>query len=209
MTKILDTLIINLLTFSLVIAASFVVCSKVLIYSIFSLTTVFALGIWFFVYSGAEYVMVLFLIIYLGAVLVFSLFVLMLLDKKYWNLQSNEQSKINLFFNNFIFFGFSMLLIYTSNLSLSKFQFEKPLIIMESLTNTNFQLTNVEEIGLLLYTDFSLLLIIGGIILLVAILGCVTLIKPYSGCKQKDFNKLQENGFEPSTPAFSERCSNH
>lgn len=183
MTNILDTIIINLLTFLIIIAASLVVCSKVLIYSIFSLTTVFALGIWFFAYSGAEYVMLLFLIIYLGAILVFSSFALMLLDKKYWNLQSKEQSNINLIVNKTIFILASLTLIFILNLSASRFDFDKPYYIIQPLTNENLQLTNVEEVGLLLYTDFSLLLIIGGVVLLVAIVGCVTLIKPYTGRK--------------------------
>lgn len=188
MTKFLDTIIINLLTFLIIIAASMVVCSKVLIYSIFSLTTVFALGIWFFVYSEAEYVMILFSIIYLGAILVFFSFALMLLDKKYWNLQSRQQAKINIVINKLLFFSASIALIFTLNLALSKFEFDKIYYIIQPLTNENLQLTNVEEIGLLLYTDFSLLLIIGGVLLLVAIIGCVVLIKPYTGRKDnKDF----------------------
>lgn len=181
MTKSLDFIIINLLTILIIIAATLVICSKTLIYSIFSLVAVFAIGIWFFAYSDAEYVMLLFLIIYLGAVLVFSPLVLMLLDKKYWIIHSNSvDSVILLVFTKIIFIIFSCLLIYTLNSAILKFNFNTTYFNHVLLTATNLQLTNVEEIGLLLYSDFILLLLIGGLVLLIAIIGCVILIKPYT-----------------------------
>jgi NADH-quinone oxidoreductase subunit J len=187
MTKSLDFILINLLTILIIIAATLVICSKTLIYSIFSLVAVFAIGIWFFAYSDAEYVMLLFLIIYLGAVLVFFSFALMLLDKKYWIIYSkNTDSHTVLILTKFFFIIFSFILIYTLSLSISKFNFENAYYNQVVLTTKNLQLTNVEEIGLLLYSDFILLLLIGGLVLLIAIIGCVILIKPYTRKMKKN-----------------------
>ena len=181
MTQSLDFLIINLLIILILIAATFVICSKTLIYSIFSLVAVFAIGIWFFVYSDAEYVMLSFSIIYLGAVLVFSLLALMLLDKKYWIIHPKiTENNVVFFWNKIFFIFFCFILLLTLNISISKFNFSANYCNTIILNSEILQLTNVEEIGILLYSDFILLLVIGGLILLVAIIGCVVLIKPYT-----------------------------
>jgi NADH-quinone oxidoreductase subunit J len=179
----IDNIILSLLTILTILAASLAICARTLLYSVFSLILVFAAGIWFFVYVGAEYIMVLFLIIYMGAILVFFLFVLMLLDKKYWLLRSGgETFNVSLIATKLAFMFFAIITISTINLIVAQFNFGDvnyvTIITSDSLLQPT-TLTNIELIGLVLYTEYSLVLVIGGLVLLNAIIGCVLLIKPY------------------------------
>jgi NADH-quinone oxidoreductase subunit J len=172
-------IIIVLLSLLLLFFVSCAIFSNNLIYSIFSLIFYFISGLWFFVFFKAEYAMVLFLIIYLGAIVVFFLFVLMLIDKQYWNLAPIP----NIF--NFIWSGFYFLFFVLIFLSFCLYFLiinfsHAPASFILVATSTLFysSLTNVEKIGILLYSEYGLLLIIGGLILLVAILGCILIIRP-------------------------------
>jgi NADH-quinone oxidoreductase subunit J len=181
------TTIILLLIFNQICFAIAAIFSRHLVFSVFSLIFFFFNGIWFFIFYKAEYCMVLFLIIYLGAIVVFFLFVLMLVERKYWvlpsiyaNLKNKDSSfpyflSLVLFLTIMICFFLFVFNGFISFFGLETVAFEFTTHVVDSYSVGH---TNVEKIGFALYSEFALLLIIGGLILLVSIIGCVLIIQP-------------------------------
>lgn len=191
-------ILIFLISFAVFISAISAIFSRNLIFSVFSLIFYFFSGIWFFLFYKAEYVMVLFLIIYLGAIVVFFLFVLMLIDKKYWEMRTQTSLLFSgssffsfrylsflILFIFSVFVVFTLLIIGLQNFNVTD-DMSLFLLFSQDKIITNFILSNSEKIGIALYSEFGLLLIIGGVILLVAIVGCVLIIRPFRPKKKKD-----------------------
>lgn len=170
----MEYIYIYILILLLLLSACLCVASNDLILTIFLLALTILSGIFIFPFLDAEYVMVIFLIIYLGAIVVFFLFGVMLLNLRY-NLNENRQ-KIG--FLIFVVFFFSLFYILCYFGLYSIFPSESITVVFE-LNEIQFlflSLTNVEKIGLCLYTEFSFLLIIGMVTMLIAILGCIAFI---------------------------------
>jgi NADH-quinone oxidoreductase subunit J len=120
---------------------------------------------------GTEFFSFLFLIVYVGAIAVLFLFVVMMLNIKINPIKIDKSSifPIGLFI-------FGIIASQVTNIMDNQFIFLKE----SSLTYTtwfvaNKYLTNIEVIGAVLYTKYSLLFIICGLILLVAMIGSIVL----------------------------------
>lgn len=120
---------------------------------------------------GAEFFSFMFLIIYVGAIAVLFLFVVMMLNIK------NNPIKISKF--SILPVGLIIFCILTTQiLSLMDDHFsllKTYTLIYTSWLDENRYLTNIEVLGLYLYTKFSLLFLLCGLILLVAMIGAIVL----------------------------------
>ena len=120
---------------------------------------------------GAEFFSFMFLIVYVGAIAVLFLFVVMMLNVKVNPLKINSFSIFPI--GLIIFFILSIQIISVSNNTFSKIKTDY--LIYTSWLQENTSLTNVEVIGNVLYTKYSLLFILCGFILLVAMIGAIVL----------------------------------
>ena len=177
-TLILIKIICYLLSIFLILGSCLVISSYKLIYSIFSLVLVFFCGIWFFVIYDAEYALFIFLVVYLGAIVIFFIFVIMLLNptiNKHRNNLTDTQILLVLSLTC-ILIVFLLFLVKNSFDFGSEISLSSPILDIENIYPLYF--TNIEKIGLILYTDFGILLVLVGFLLFVSILGCVLILKP-------------------------------
>lgn len=171
-------LILYILIIQMIVSTGILICCKSLVVSAFALVWFILSCILFFPFFNAEYLMVVFLIVYLGAVVVFFLFVIMLLDPK--RMDIGDFSKENKLFTYFSF-TISLLLFFCFDFALKTIThklptdhynllvyFDKPIVLA---------LTNAERIGLLLFTDFGLLLIMCGLIMFIVIIAALLILK--------------------------------
>ena len=160
-----------------IIFSFFVIISKNPVHSILSLILVFFNAASLLVILGAEFLAMLFIIVYVGAVAVLFLFVIMMLNVKVTNLTSSiyRYLPISLIFGLIFFFEFLMLLytdlvsINTNGLYLLENNFINPWFL------SLIPASNISVLGELLYTYYSYLFILSGVILLVSMLGAISL----------------------------------
>ena len=120
---------------------------------------------------GTEFFSFMFLIVYVGAIAVLFLFVVMMLNVKISLVRINLFSIIPISIIIFIIFVSQVLNIFDTNwVSIENIYLTYTLWLTE-----NSYLTNVETIGMFLYTKFSLLFIFCGLVLLVAMIGAIVL----------------------------------
>ena len=120
---------------------------------------------------GTEFFSFMFLIVYVGAIAVLFLFVVMMLNVK------TNPIKIN--FLSIVPISFIIIIIISNlitNILKNHFVFLKnPYLNYIIWFNENSYLTNVEAIGTYLYTKYSFLFILCGLLLLIAMLGAIVL----------------------------------
>lgn len=160
-----------------IIFSFFVIISKNPVHSILSLILVFFNAASLLLILGAEFLAMLFIIVYVGAVAVLFLFVIMMLNVKVTNLTTSiyRYLPISLIFGLIFFFEFLMLFhtdlasINTDNLYLFQNNF------VNNWSLSLIPVSNITVLGQLLYTYYSYLFILSGIILLVSMLGAISL----------------------------------
>jgi NADH-quinone oxidoreductase subunit J len=126
---------------------------------------------------GAEFLAMLFVIVYVGAVAVLFLFVIMMLNIKVTSLTASiyRYLPISIIFGSIFFFEFFMLFytdlasVNVSNLYLFANNFVNDW--NSSLVSTS----NILVLGRRLYTYYSYLFIVSGVILLVSMIGAISL----------------------------------
>ncbi len=119
-----------------------------------------------FVLIGAEFLAMLLIVVYVGAIAVLFLFVVMMLDVDIKIKNSiNRKRPIFILISAIMFFEIFVI----TNFSRAKFYESKILYPI------NQDIGNVESIGKVLYTDFSLAFEISGAILFVAMIGAIIL----------------------------------
>ena len=116
-----------------------------------------------------EFLALLFIIIYVGAIAILFLFIVMMLNikKDLFDLKFNNffiSLTLSLFFLIFITFDFTFL----ENWNLFNYQFNFFLILIDSFFDINV-------FGQVLYNYYLSLILIGGLILLVAMIGAIVL----------------------------------
>lgn len=121
---------------------------------------------------GAEFLSFLLLIVYVGAIAVLFLFVVMML-----NIKANF---VKLSIYSIIPIGMLVFTILFNQFMISFYEFdllniEGQEINLISWVTESSHITNVKVIGSVLYTDYSLLFLLCGIILLVAMIGAIVL----------------------------------
>lgn len=163
-----------------IIFSFFVIISKNPIHSILSLILVFFNAAALLILLGAEFLAMLFVIVYVGAVAVLFLFVIMMLNIKTSNLTISMYRYLpisilfgSVFFSElFVMFYFDLVPI-ASNSIISAIDINAG--YFNSWSNSVCSLNNVFILGQLLYTYFSYLFIMSGIILLVSMIGAISL----------------------------------
>jgi len=177
---IIENLFFYLFSTLSIIFSFFVIISKNPIHSILSLILVFFNAAALLILLGAEFLAMLFVIVYVGAVAVLFLFVIMMLNIKTSNLSISMYRYLpisilfgSVFFSElFVIFYFDLVSISTDSI-ISAIDFNS--IYFNSWANSVYPLNNVFALGQLLYTYFSYLFIVSGIILLVSMIGAISL----------------------------------
>nr|WDA66159.1 NADH dehydrogenase subunit 6 [Lithothamnion corallioides] len=158
--------------------ASFAIVSSIMVitlsnavHSVLFLIIVFCNVAALLLLIGAEFFSFMFLIIYVGAIAVLFLFVVMMLNIKKNPIRINKFSIWPIGFIIFCVLTSQTFLILDSQFILLE-KYSLPYTIW---LNENKYLTNIEILGLFLYTKFSLLFFLCGLILLVAMIGAIVL----------------------------------
>nr|NP_049300.1 NADH dehydrogenase subunit 6 [Porphyra purpurea]AAD03103.1 NADH dehydrogenase subunit 6 [Porphyra purpurea] len=161
------------------LSACLVVSLANAVYSVLFLIIVFCNTASILLLLGAEFLSFLFLIVYVGAIAVLFLFVVMMLNVKI------DGAKVN--YTTILLIGFliSSILLFQFS-SAMQIDLDAYSNIRLNLTEVNFPTTtlwtqenslpsNVESIGLVLYTSYSLVFILCAFILLLAMIGSIIL----------------------------------
>lgn len=168
------------------ISAFMVVTLSNAVHSVLFLIIVFCNVASLLLVLGVEFFSFMFLIVYVGAIAVLFLFVVMMLNVKISSIKINTFSilpigLITLFIISVQTFG-----ILENHFSQIKNDY---LTYIFWLYENNYS-TNVEVIGSVLYTKYSLLFIFCGLILLIAMIGAIVLtMHQRSSAKKQEINK--------------------
>ncbi|MDF3047192.1 MAG: NADH-quinone oxidoreductase chain [Candidatus Midichloriaceae bacterium] len=165
----------------LVIAALMVVLLRNPVHSVLFLIFAFFNAAALFILLGAEFIAMTLVIVYVGAVAVLFLFVVMMININIAELKRGflKHAPIGIILGAIIF-----LQIYIA-LSNSAMFLPK---VGDALNAAN--LTNTEQIGMVLYTDYFIVFQLSGLILLVAMIGAIVLTLTHSkDSKRQDITK--------------------
>lgn len=160
------------------------------VHSVLFLIIVFCNVAGILILLGIEFLAFLLLIVYVGAIAVLFLFVVMMLNIK---AKSNKADTWPLLI---LFLLLSFIFIYQFLISISV-NFEQCNDISElnyvwtSWFNKSSTLSNTEIIGNVLYTNYSLVFIISGFILLIAMIGTIVLTMHQKSDKKKQIITIQ------------------
>lgn len=168
----IEFLLYYVFTFITLISAIMVIYLSNAIYSILFLILTFFNTALLLLLLGAEFFAFLLLIVYVGAIAVLFLFIVMMLNIKLENK--------NKYFNKILPLWFLLIVIFSSIFFVAFVEFDLLNIMYINLSwlawqTESLNITNIEVIGKILYTDISLLFILSSLILLVAMIGSITL----------------------------------
>lgn len=175
------------------ISSIMVISAKNPIHSILFLILVFCNAAGLLILLETEFLAMIFLIVYVGAIAVLFLFVIMMLNIKIIELNENVLRYLPIGSIIAIIFLFEIFLIIDNDLipifsNVEKTYFE------EWEYNIN-NLTNIEVIGILIYTHYFYLFLMSSIILLIAMVGAIvlTLHERTNLKKQEIYKQLLRN----------------
>ncbi len=151
--------------FILVVSALGVITAKNPVYSVLLLILAFFNAAGLFVLLGAEFVAMILVIVYVGAVAVLFLFVVMMLDVDFKSLRKGAMHYVPLG----VLLG-GVLLIELFVLFKARFGTE-----VFPQADTLPEISNTQQIGAVLYTDYIFAFQVAGLILLVAMIGAIVL----------------------------------
>jgi NADH-quinone oxidoreductase subunit J len=151
-----------------ILGSSGVVVSRNSVHSVLWLIFVFCNAAGLFVLLGAEFLAMTLVIVYVGAVAVLFLFVVMMLGNHFMGIRSTILQK------RYRFLGAIVLCALLFDLTLVMFAGNNSLPA-HAISQVSTKLTNTHAIGSVLYTDFMLPFQISGVILFVAMVGCIVL----------------------------------
>ncbi|MGV2333213.1 MAG UNVERIFIED_CONTAM: NADH-quinone oxidoreductase subunit J [Planctomycetaceae bacterium] len=157
-----------------------VVLSRNPVHSVLWLIFAFCNASGIFILLGAEFLAMTLVIVYVGAVAVLFLFVVMMLDIKIAEIKEGLASNWPLMLFFLSLFALDLVLVILFGL--------KSDIVPKSEIVTN--LTNTEIIGTKLYTEYMLPFQIAGLVLLVAMIGCIALtFSPSKNLKRQNISE--------------------
>ncbi|MBA4249252.1 MAG: hypothetical protein C0432_00830 [Candidatus Puniceispirillum sp.] len=163
--------LIYLISIFCLISALFVVLNRNMMYSALSLIMTFLFASFLCISQNNDFLGFMLLIAYIGAIIVLILFVVMLFHDEKVNEKREQLSLKMIFFKNLLF---SLCLGTVGLLSYSFKPSEKAWDMIAFPRDK--ELSNVQSIGNILYTDCVLPFQISGFILLAAMIGCIVLI---------------------------------
>lgn len=165
-----NVLLINFMCVLLLISALMVVISKNPIHSILFLVISFLISSFILFLSENEFLAFFFLTIYLGAIAILFLFVVMMLNIKHSDLQTNK-----LYLPIGVFLGFTVFLEVCSGVS-DTFSKNSIFNIFELNFYTNWydnldRFPDIAVLSQIFYTHYVLQLLMSGLILYLAVIG--------------------------------------
>lgn len=164
-----------------VIAGFMVIAAKNPVHAVLFLIMAFFNAAGLFLLLGAEFLALTLLIVYVGAVAVLFLFVVMMLDVDFAELKSGFLSylPVGLLVGGILLAEIIMAAgAWVLNPSLSK---------LEKQATLDPNITNTENFGRVLYTDYVFYLEAAGILLLVAMVGAIVLtLRQREGIRRQD-----------------------
>ena len=201
--------ILDIISFIAILSGIFVIISKNPIFSILFLIGLFASISSYLIIIGFSFIGLSYLIVYIGAVSILFLFILMLINIRISELQSNTNNSIilsiciTLFFNYIIFqiLPYNIIILsyfnkYTSDILYNIYLNKNNINYYDNLNSNNQNITfvtskiwdgnliennHITSIGNILYTNYSIWLILASFILLLAMVGAIIIT-----IKQKD-----------------------
>ena len=165
--KMIATAAFYLFSIILLLSALRVITASNAVHSVLFLILAFFNAAGLFVLLGAEFVAMTLGIVYVGAVAVLFLFVVMMLDVDFHSLRQNAKSYIG---GGLVFGGVMLLELITLYFAWADVQ---PTLVAEAAVVSD--ITNTEQIGQVLYTDYVYAFQLAGLILLVAMIGAIVL----------------------------------
>lgn len=170
---------------TIVIASAFmVIAARNPVHSVLFLILAFFNAAGLFMLAGAEFLALLLVVVYVGAVAVLFLFVVMMLDVDFAELRQG--------FLQYLPIGALIAIILVLELALV---LGASVLDADITLNTGMpmppleEISNIEAIGLVLYTDYVFYFQAAGLILLVAMVGAIVLtLRQREGIKRQDIN---------------------
>lgn len=157
----------------ILLSSLFVINSRNPVHSLISLILVFCNGVIFLIFLEVDFLGMIFLVIYIGAIAVLFLFVVMMLNIKLIELNENFLKYLSIVVLTITLCIMNLLMIAWKNLiTLPNFLKTRELISWS--LNLNY-LSNIELLGIVLYTYYFYLFILASLILLIGMIGAITL----------------------------------
>ena len=190
---------LDILSIFIIICGIYIIISKNPIVSILFLIGLFGGISSYLILTGLSFIGLSYLIIYIGAVSILFLFILMLINIRISELQNNNKNSITLaliiliFVNSSIFpiFPYSTGVInnYFSNINYILYKVSSDQNNVNNIVNNNdlyfassndwngnlIDVSNISNIGSIMYTSYNLWLIITAFILLLAMVGTIVI----------------------------------
>jgi NADH-quinone oxidoreductase subunit J len=156
------------LAFTAIVSAFAVIAVRNPVHSVLFLILTFFTSAGLFVLLGAEFLAMLLVVVYVGAVAVLFLFVVMMLDVDFVELKQGFLAYLPL--GALVALALLAELVLVGSASVSASGAPIPL----SPTGVG-SITNAEEIGRVLYTDYLLIFQLSGLVLFLAMVGAIVL----------------------------------
>lgn len=200
----METILFLFFSILILISAVFVITAKNPIHSVLFLVLVFFNVASLLIFLGVEFLALLFLIVYVGAVAVLFLFIIMMLSVKIPEYKTLIYQYIPIGVLLGASFLCETLLVFDSELAglillpyysinFNTFGFNHIVLWVAQVNLTQ----NIKVIASVLYTDYSLLFILAGIILLIAMVGAIMLtLHRRSDTKRQDIFKQMQQEFD-------------
>ena len=170
-----------LLTLISVISAILVIIGKNPIFSVLNLITLFFYIACYLIFIGVGFIGLAYLLVYVGAVSILFLFILMLINVRTSELISETKNSIPLVFIISIVFGFTMSPLlpnyYAQNTEKNKILY----VTLNQWENNMIHHSDISSIGNIMYTSYSIWLVLVSLILALAMVGAIIIT-----IKQKD-----------------------
>jgi NADH-quinone oxidoreductase subunit J len=166
-----------------VVAGALVVVARNPVHSVLFLILAFFSAAGLFVLMGAEFLAMLLVVVYVGAVAVLFLFVVMMLDVDFTKLRQG-------FANYLPVGGIVGIILLTELIMVSIAVADRGAAKGKSPLVYGPEMSNIEAIGRVLYTDYVYVFQASGLVLLVAMIGAIVLtLRHRTTVKRQDISK--------------------
>ncbi len=176
----------------LILSSIGVVTSRNPVYCVLWLIFTFLNSSAIFIQLGAEFIAMTIVIVYVGAVAVLFLFVVMMLNINFTEIKSQ-------FLGNRIMSVSAMVILIIDLILIVKSALLGNFIISEPGNPIPTDISNTHAIGSILYTDYIVVFQLSGLVLLLAMVGCIVLtVRKREGVKRQDTAKQIARTIEES-----------
>ena len=177
----MESFLFWLWSLSAIFAGSKVISSNNPIHSVFWLILAFINAAFLLLLLGLEFLPILFCIVYAGEIGIMFLFVVMLLNIKLVEISENATRYLPIGVIIGFIFLYQIYFVFTSEVTNYASNWE--VYDFSSLV----QVSNIEQMGQLLYTDYFLYFLVSSLVLLVSMIGAIVLCLYHEeGIKRQD-----------------------